>query len=571
MSDFSSLRIALSSLAAAQKGLEVTGHNIANAKSEGYSRQQVVTTADGGPSIAAMYARWKVGGYGVKSVNVQRVNDVFLTNRTYIEHAASGAASTTRNIFRQIESVFPEPGPYGIQQQLTGFWSAWDDVANQPQDLGARAQLAAQTSVLLDKFHQSANDLYSIKDDATQRLVGVVSQVNSLIGELSSLNNTIAGSTSDGRSPNDLLDQRDALVRKISDLMDVTVRYDSNGRADVFVPGGPVLLGSQAYPLTAVVTAGGASVRFASGAGSDLVFTGGQLAGLLGAVNDVLPTFLASLDTFANSLRDTVNGALGAKTGSVDGSVPVGAQDFSSSPTIEFRVRVNGGGWATLSVTAGADFSGAGGAAAFQSALQDAIDAVPGLGLTASVSGGNGSALSISLVAADGGDVVEVSPASAGGAEQPGLAQLFSNVALDAGRSGGGPFFVGNGASGLALRAEIAGDPLRIAVGRAGAGTSDGFFALNLAELGSGAGGPDAAYRSMIASLGAASARAARIADNQDAMTAQVDAAKDAQSGVNLDEEMVAMVQFQHAYAAAARYLSVIDEMLNTLVNTVGR
>ena len=92
------------------------------------------------------------------------------------------------------------------------------------QDSAARSQLVAQTSVLLDKLHQSATDLYGVRDDATLRLGASITQFNSLLDQIGSLNATISSSTSSGRTPNDLMDQRDLLVKKISDLADITTR-----------------------------------------------------------------------------------------------------------------------------------------------------------------------------------------------------------------------------------------------------------------------------------------------------------------------------------------------------------
>jgi flagellar hook-associated protein 1 FlgK len=179
--------------------------------------------------------------------------------------------------------------------------------------------------------------------------------------------------------------------------------------------------------------------------------------------------------------------------------------------------------------------------------------------------------MTMSLASADAEDIVEVRTVSVSGAEQPGVAQLFPTLALDANRVGGAPFFTGSGSLGITLNSDIAADPMRIAVGRSTAGVNDGGIGLSIAELGSSTGGPDAAYRAFLATLGAATQRASRLADNQDVMTAQVDSAKDAAAGVNIDEEMIAMVQYQHAYAASAKFLNVIDEVLATLLSAFGR
>lgn len=671
MSDFGSLRIALSSLYAAQKGLEVTGNNIANAKTEGYSRETVVTTADGGPTIAAMYARWNAGGYGVKSVDVLRVNDAFLSNRANIEHAANGAAQESQRILGQLEKVFPEPGDAGIQKNLTDFWSAWDDVANQPADRGARTALLSQANMLLDKLHTAAAGINGIRDDAISRLGDSVSQINMLAQQISDLNKTIVAASGMGRSPNDLLDKRDLLIRKLSDYVGVTTRPSADGQLQVFIPGGPLVMETGVNKLMLHIAQEGVSIRYESGAGGDQSFTGGSVVGAMDSINETIPMFAKTLDGVANSVRDTVNAGLGVYRGgltpadqnqsaagtlqfglshngaaavtvsvtgadwsglggasalqsalqaaidaqssvagkfsvvvtggngspmkvslatvdpadrfetsdiagnvgndrffaaaAVSGEIATSSQDQTGT-TLGFRVRTDGGAWQSVTV-AGANWSGAGGAAALQSALNAALPA----GITARVTGGNGSAMHVAISPSNSDQVLEFAAAYSGQTELPGIGVLLSNTALDTTRIGGAPFFTGNGALGLQINAAFANDPMRVAIGRPGAGAMDGGLATGIAESGNTVDGPDARYRALLGSLGAVVQRANSVAANQEAITSQVDSANNSVSGVNLDEEMIAMVQYQHAYAASARFLSAINDMLDTLINRVGR
>lgn len=672
MSDFGSLRIALSSLYAAQKGLETTGHNIANSRTDGYSRQTVVSTADGGPTIPAMFSRWQAGGYGVKAVNVQRVNDVFLSNRVYTERAASGNAKEALRTMQQLEGLFPEPGTNGLQQQLTDFWSSWDSVANHPTDRGVRGQLLAQANTVIDTMQRASSDMSGIREGAIGRLSDAVSIINGLLTDIAGLNKTIAATSTTGQSANDLLDQRDLLVKKVSDYVDLTVRTDTHGQVDLFVPGGALLLGEQVNTLQMNVTPDQVSLGFSNGMGSNLVFNDGQVAGLLSSINEVVPSFLGALDDLARTLRNSVNDTMGVFAGglapadqdqsaagtlqfglsyngaapvtisvagadwsgsggasalqtallaginadpsvagkfavsvsggngapmrvqlspvdradrfetsdvvgndgnarfftatTLTGTIPTTTQDQSATPTLSIRVRLDGGAWSTVSI-AGADWSGAGGAAALESALTAALPA----GISARVTGGNGSDMRVALRADDASQELEVGAAFTGSTEEPGLGFLLSDLAVSRDRVGGMKFFTGTSARDLAINPALAEDSDRIAVGRASAGAADSGIALNLAALSEKAGGPNVRYREFLSVLGAAVQRTTRISENQDTMTTQVEAQQQAATGVNIDEEMIAMVQYQHAYAAAARYLSVINEMLDTLINRVGQ
>ncbi len=143
-----------------------------------------------------------------------------------------------------------------------------------------------------------------------------------------------------------------------------------------------------------------------------------------------------------------------------------------------------------------------------------------------------------------------------------------TGVGLDGGT--GRNFFDGTGAADLSLSADVAGQPDKIAAGAAGAGALDGSVALALSDLGASMSGADAQYRAVVAHLGVASQSAQRSSTMQDQTVQQIDASRSSISGVNTDEEMVSMVQYQHMYNASARFLTAIDQMLDTLVNRTG-
>ena len=147
-------------------------------------------------------------------------------------------------------------------------------------------------------------------------------------------------------------------------------------------------------------------------------------------------------------------------------------------------------------------------------------------------------------------------------------AQHLAGQDLDG--NAGGAFFTATGAADLALDPGVAGNPRAVAAAAAGAGLLDGENALAMAELSGLTGGPDDEYRSLIAGLGVAAQTANRRHDLQSEMTSRADAAKEEVSGVSIDEEMTNMVAFQQAYQAAARFMTTIDEMLNTLINGTG-
>lgn len=458
MSTFSSLGTALSALYAQRQGLDTTGQNVANANTEGYSRQRIRMEATGGATGAQLFSRRTSPDGGVRVVDFQRVRDTFLELRALQENAASASLQSTQTVLSRAELSFSEPGPNGLQAQMADFWASWDDLGNRPNDPGARSQVIEQAKTVVDGFSRAGADLASLQASVTDQLKSRVSDINTTASQIAQLNQAIQNATNSGMTPNDLLDQRDLLITQLSSLVGVTTRDGDAGSVDVFVGGSSLVRGANSEPLGVDVSgAGTASVMWSRlGVAADV--GGGEAGALVSAVNTVIPGYRQRLDTVVNQFRDTVN----TQHQAGDDLVPGGTTD---------------------------------------------------------------------------------------------------------------PLFTGSGATGLAVNATIVADPNRLAAAGAGAGALDSSNALAMAALANLPGGPDASYRSLISDLGADSQRADRQLTIQTQIAGQVDAARKSQSSVNLDEEMTNMISFQHAYDAAARYMTAVDQTLQTLMSTgmVGR
>ena len=473
---FVSLNTGLSALSAQQHGLDVTGQNIANANTDGYSRQRVRLEATGGLAAAAIFSRSLTPGGGVRALGFERLRDAFLDARALQEHATDASLRTTQSVLSRLELSFAEPGDNGIQEQLAAFWAGWDDVANRPGDTGARVQLLELGRTVAASFTRVAHDLASLRDASRGQLEARVNDVNQAAERIAELNTTIQSAVNAGLSPNDLLDQRDRLIGDLAGLAGVTTRPGDAGTADVFIGGTALVRGStvDALAVTAPDAAGTVEVRWGPlGPRADL--GGGELAGLVDAVDETLPVWQHSLDDAACSVRDTVN-----------------------------RVQAEG-----------FDQAGAAGTPMF--------------------SGAGAGDLAVAL-------------------EDP------AGVAARAGTWNGGtpPAWIpaeGTLGGGNALRA-------------AGLGGASSWEDTVTHEGGLAA--PDGVYRTLVNALGTAVQRVDRKVELQTRITAQVDSARQAQAGVNLDEEMTNMLMFQRAYQAAARFMASVDETLDTLLRIAG-
>jgi flagellar hook-associated protein 1 FlgK len=458
-----------------------------------------------------------------------------------------------------LERLFNEPSDLGLARQLSDFWGAWDDVANHPDDAAARSQLLERADTLARTIHGLSDQMIQLQSDTTYELRATVADINALSSQIAALNKTIKANTIAGLPVNDLLDKRDLLATRLAEASGATVRQFEHNQVTVVLNGSALVLENKAEAIE-VDTSGGPSaiaIRWADN-GAPATVTTGKLGGQLTAINTTIPTYMTRLDNVATTLRDQLN----PMHGGITGSMTTTAQDQAASGNLQFQIALNGGAHATVTV-AGADWSGAGGAAALQTALQNAINAAIGAGnATVAVSGGNGSAMSLSVTPAGTNTLtVQASGTNAG------FGLLLSTTGVGSDGVGGRAFFTGTGAADFALAADLVGNPDGVSAGVAGGGPLDASRALDIAELATADDGADALYRQLITQVGVDTQTAITRDQIQQKAAQALGNARTQQSGVSLDEEMTNLVMYQHAYEAAARFLSAVDEMLDTLIN----
>jgi len=451
MGDFSGLQIALSSLYAQRKALQVTGQNIANVNTDGYSRQRVEMAANAGPMTPAVESRYTGPGMGVTTGDTTRLRDQFLELRGYQEHATDAGLTQTQSVLSRIELAFDEPSDDGLSKVISNFMAGFDDVANNPDDLAARAQLVEQGKTLAAGFSQLDSALATQRSSTIDELNSLVGEVNGSASQIAELNQSISSAINGGFSPNELMDQRDQLISKLAEQVGATVRPGDDGQVDVFVGGTALVRGTQASPLRVDVgTDPAQTVRAVWTADGYPAGVAGSAGAMLSATNDVIPRYRDGLAAAAQQLADEVNAV--HRTGyALDGSTN---RDF--------------------------------------------------------------------FVAAPGGGI-QVDPA-------------------------------------------IAADPSLVAASASAGATRDGSVAQQIAEL---TGGGDA-YHRLVVNLGVEAQANNRRVDVQASIVQHVDAARESAAGVNLDEEMTSMLEYQHAYDAASRFLTAVDQTLDTLINQTG-
>ncbi|MBN9610792.1 MAG: flagellar hook-associated protein FlgK [Actinobacteria bacterium 69-20] len=308
-------------LTAARYGLDVTGQNIANANTPGYtrqmSRQAAVGTAVGVPTIHS----GTVENGGVRATGADRLNDPILDIRARDEHAKSASVDTNAARFTDIENIFHEPSDNGLAEQLHDFWNAWGDVANNPGAQVPREMLIQSGQATVTTLHSMDSALDSVAAAAKNSLDAQVTSANAAAGDLSELNRKIAIGNATGVNVNALLDQRDVLLDKLSSTVGGVAKIYDNGTASVTVGGQDLVkVGAggtppfQAQQLTASMTVTDpthVAVDFAV-AGTSVTLSDSTAAAEAKTLTDTVPKYRGQLDDVAKALHDTVNGLQGS-------------------------------------------------------------------------------------------------------------------------------------------------------------------------------------------------------------------------------------------------------------------
>jgi flagellar hook-associated protein 1 FlgK len=312
VSTFSALNTAASALFAQQRAIDVVGQNVANVNTDGYSRQRVDMQSIGGNTVPAMWSTSIQVGQGVNADQVTRIRDAFLEARAQAEHAKTATLTVQNDALSGVEASFQEPGSTGIQSMMTGMWSGWSDIANNPTDPGARAQLLQRTQTLVAGMHSVSGSLTGQWSDTHDNLQTLLTDVNATAKSIADLNQAIKRATQSNLPSNELQDKRDVLVLHLADTVGATSTPVGDGTLNVVVGGATIVNGNTAIGLTlsGATDPTGVSTTppvIVTSPGGVPVTVGGTAAGHLDALTSIIPGYLGQLDGIAQQLADQVN------------------------------------------------------------------------------------------------------------------------------------------------------------------------------------------------------------------------------------------------------------------------
>jgi flagellar hook-associated protein 1 FlgK len=615
ISTFAGIEMGKKSLVTHQAAMNVVGHNVSNQETEGYSRQRVSLQVFDPLYIPGLTRELTPGqvGQGTEVQKILRARDMLLDDRILGERNGHAYWSTMSEWLYQVEGVHNEPTDRSIMFVLDQFWSAWQELSANPDEVGPRETVREYGQALARHINHNFQSLKAIRDNIENGVRSKVEQINDLGMQIADLNEQILRSESVGDNPNDLWDRRDLLTQQLSDMVNINIGRSDRDEFQIFIGGMRFVQGSRFERLQAVRNPdneGYSDIRW-SVEGSLLVVESGELKGLLDARDIELKGQIDALDDFTANLTDMVNTihregfGLNLRTGlDFFASNPLGVNDrgdhdFNRDGLIDgtalYRIR----GTRSLDKSEPVGIDGT-------LTLNDGITVQygPADTLSSIMTRVNNAGSDISMFL-DGEDYLVVrsdtSSQIISHLEDSGeLLTGYSGVLRDSGAAGAfdrgqpgmadrvaGSFLATQAlhpSSWIRLDERVAGEVESIA---AGAGTDtdgDGTFDLSM-----GAGNGDNAlriaglrfqkvmiggsqtlnefYQALINNTGLRGETAQNETDNRSILVENLENMRKSISGVNIDEELVSLVKFQHGYAAAARFVSMMDEMLDLLIN----
>lgn len=467
MSIFASFEIGRKALRVQHKGMEVSGQNIANANTPGYTRQRAQMEAVP-PPVAPGHSM--APGRGVVVSDIIRVRSEFYYAQMVNTSSHRSYWETRQDTYLGAEAVLMEPGDYSINRYLGDFFDTWQELSSSPEDAAVRAGLREKAISLtrsmedvyrrLDDMHRDLSGELQVQADEVNRLLDVISEYNDQLRFIDALQD----------KSNELLDQLDLAVEDLARLLDVNVYRRGNGTVEIFSGGRLLVQEERAFHVELRAAEGSSnSLELVGHRGQALHVARGKIPALLEAVNEDIPNLQEELNRITFTLVEDINAAHSAGYG-LEGQT--GNLFFA-------EIAPNG----------------------VPAALQFRV-----------------------------ADVV-----------------IADSTAIAASSRPGEP---GNGEQALSIARlrDIRGEGDRL----------EGYSIIEY-------------YRGMVTSLGAEAQDSERMKEAFGRTESELTALHRSVAGVNMDEEMLNMSQFQHAWHAAARYLSYVDQMLTVLFTELGR
>ncbi len=632
-SAFFGIEMGKRSLQQFRTSMDVAGHNITNMNTEGYSRQRVVTRTMDPIDDPSLNRTLRAGqlGQGGQITSIERVRDEFIDSKIYVESSSKSYWGTRSNYLGQIEAIQHEPSALNLRTDLDAMWSTFQEVANNPTEIATRNVLVQRTITVTATVNHSYQQMSNLRDNTNTLVEIKVNRVNELAGFIADLNKKILQVESLGDNPNDYLDRRDLYVEELSNITDIDIKSLDPDETIVYIGGRHLIQGDRVSPLMVErnnENTGYYDVRWAVD-GEMTNFSDGEIKALLEVRDIDLMSAMNDLNALAVNLMDSINSVhktgfgLNDETGidffreiaittNANGDFDMNKDGVNDS-TLLFKVSgtneldenalVGTDGVMTFgnNVRGGADVSVS---YTPQMKIKDLIVKINSseANVSAYIDHNNNLILKartyedyrqpnfmIDHIEDSGEFLVGI----AGLLVESGAEGAFDsqNVnAADTLRGGGSSYTVSpqaNVAGWMSLSDTIKRDVSFIAaaggidtdgstIADMAKGRGDGSNALAIADLRyqnvmvDNSNTFNEFYTASISKVGAATETANNELDKQKVLLDFFHEMRQSISGVSLDEELAQMMVYQHGYNASARIVTVMDQLLDVVINRMG-
>jgi flagellar hook-associated protein 1 FlgK len=504
------LSMASSALRTQQAVVAVHSNNIANAQTEGYTRQKALLSP-----LPSQFTPQGIFGTGVTLTNIQRVRDTLLdaSFRGVSQQAATDV--TRQDILSRVEEVMAEPTENGLAATLDRFYSAWGDLANSPTSLPAKGMVQQRGTQLVQSITGMDAKLQGLSDEVYKRINDQVTRVNDIANQIAALNGQIVPAESGGQTAGGLRDTRDQLIDELSQLAGTQVVPHADGSVGIVVADQTIVDTISAKQFNAANLVSG-QVQVTIGASGEAVQKfGGSIGALLGLMNTEIATTRSHLDNVATALTHGVNQWHRTGWSAAGDAANLAGEDYDTSGTpaglrgsrVDFFLSPSGTTPGATPLVKAHDLA------------LDPFVAGDARYIAAGRAGWNGTA----QVPAAGDNSIALA-----------MAALRTTATTVDDTS-----------------AQLTDPPAQVALAQMSGKTT--------AEY----------WREVVSRVGADVARTASDATVSESLAGQAETRRQSVAGVSIDEELIGLMRAQQSYQAASRVISTVNEMMGDLLSMV--
>lgn len=560
--NFAGLQLASNTMLNNQKALEIVGQNIANAQVEGYSRQEAIQ------EIVAYGYSIEPPESGVLSVSakiatIARKRNEMMDASYRKESTMSGKVGVMSNLLTEASDILSDTSDLSLTNGLNEFWQSWNTASQNPEDLSLRSAILVKADILTQSIRMKARKLDDMTVQSDQLLTTTVDNINAIARDLAYINDQIIPSAQGNYQTNLLLDKRDLLLDQLTQLADVKIVGDVRDSVQVYINGSALVSGKNSYPISLEIQNDGTAHLYSS-TGREIQVTGGELGGILEVRDNYLAGYKDELNTTAMALLNAVNEIHSSGYG-LDGST--GLSFFQGTSANDIAVAPLNANQLALSVPK------------LQSTENINND---GNTISAAVTIGNQSTLF--KVTPDVSGTVNINGTDVNWSDTDTIQDILNRIRQDTG-----------------LKAEFDADSQKIKLSEppgsstitisdttgnftqfamlstavtTGGETGDGLNAIKLFDLAQTnvmGTPPDRTinenYNNLSTKAGSDAETFIQASAIQEEYVSSINERRLAESGVSVDEELIDLIRYQRGFQAGARLASVVDEMLQTLIN----